>query len=190
MKVSLLAKFRELTDSRRSEGKRHSIEAVLMISLMSFVSGIYSYRGIASFAKRHKKELIKILKIPKDRVPSYPTIRRVFISINPDELAVAFRDWILENEILSEDEWISIDGKSMRGTLTDYTEKYQNFVSLVSAFSHSKKFVLMSKSFENKKKSEIPVVAELILSLATQGLTITMDALHCKKNSKSNQKNK
>lgn len=186
MKVSLLEKFRKLSDSRRSEGKRHSIEVVLMISLMSFVSGIYSYRGIASFAKRHKKELIKILKIPKDRVPSYPTIRRVFISIDPDELALAFRDWLIENDFLEESDWISIDGKSLRGTLTDYSKKYQNFVSIVSAFSHSKKFVLMSKSFENKKASEIPVVAELILSLAAEDLTITMDALHCKKNSGSN----
>jgi hypothetical protein len=150
---------------------------------MAFMSQIYSLRGIETFIKRHKADLIKNLNIKKDRVPSYSTLRRVLLALDFDELAEVFRLWIIENDLIPSESWISIDGKSIKSTLKDYHSKNQNFVSIVSAFAHEKGIVLMSQSYQNKKTSEIPVVDILIQTLGLQGMTFTLDALHSKKNS-------
>ncbi|MBA2749300.1 MAG: hypothetical protein H0U45_11315 [Tatlockia sp.] len=42
-------------------------------------------------------------------------------------------------------EWIAIDGKSIKGTVTDYGTAYQNFVSLVSLYSSLQGVVLVTQ---------------------------------------------
>lgn len=181
MKTSLITKLESLKDIRRAEGTRHELVTILLITIMAFMSQIYSLRGIETFIKRHKADLIKNLNIKKDRVPSYSTLRRVLLALDFDELAEVFRLWIIENDLIPSESWISIDGKSIKSTLKDYNSKNQNFVSIVSAFAHDKGIVLMSQSYQNKKTSEIPVVDNLIQALGLQGMTFTLDALHSKK---------
>lgn len=181
MKTSLIAKLEQLSDVRRAEGQRHHLSLILIITIMSIMSQIYSLRGIAAFASTHKEELIRKFKINKDRVPSYPTIRRVLSNVNFEELSEKFKSWILENELFDPNDWISLDGKSIKGTMSDYSTSQQNFISIVSAFSHKSGVVLMSKKYENKKTSEIPIVEELVKTLGLEGLTFTLDALHSKK---------
>ena len=183
MKTSLIKKLELLKDIRRAEGTRHDLVTIILITIMAYMSQIYSLRGIESFIKRHKADLIKNLNIKKDRVPSYSTLRRVLLALDFNELAEIFRQWILENDLIATDSWISIDGKSIKSTLTKYNSKNQNFVSIVSAFTHDKGIVVMSQSFQNKKSSEITVVDSLIQALGLQDMTFTLDALHCKKNS-------
>lgn len=183
MKTSLITKLELLKDIRRAEGTRHELVTIILITIMAFMSQIYSLRGIESFIKRHKTDLIKNLNIKKNRVPSYSTLRRVLLALDFNELAEIFRQWILENDLIASDSWISIDGKSIKSTLTEYCSNNQNFVSIVSAFAHDKGIVLMSQSFQSKKSSEIPVVDNLIQALGLNGMTFTLDALHSKKNS-------
>lgn len=182
MTTSLITKLELLSDVRRAEGKRHSLPLILVITIMATMSQCYSLRGIEAFIKRHREDLIRILGVPKDRLPSYPTIRRVLQAVKFTELAEVFRQWILENNLINGDNWISIDGKSIKSTLTDYPTEHQNFISIVSAFAHNSGAVILSKSYENKKTSEIPVVENLVKALGLQGMTFTLDALHSKKN--------
>jgi hypothetical protein len=183
VKTSLITKLESLNDIRRAEGTRHELVTIILITIMAFMSQIYSLRGIESFIKRHKMDLIKSLNIKKERVPSYSTLRRVLSALDFNELAAIFRQWIMENDLLASDSWISIDGKSIKSTCTEYCSNNQNFVSIVSAFAHDKGIVVMSQSFQNKKSSEIPVVDSLIQALGLQDMTFTLDALHSKKNS-------
>jgi len=76
---------------------------------------------------------------------------------------------------------MAVDGKALASTVTDYETSYQNFVSLVSVFSHKRGQVLKTAKFENQKSSEIPTVRTLIEALDLQGVIITLDALHCQK---------
>jgi hypothetical protein len=52
---------------------------------------------------------------------------------------------------------------------------------VVSLFSHQKGLVLGVKVMENKKKSEMVTIQELLESLDLKGLVFTFDALHCQK---------
>jgi hypothetical protein len=82
---------------------------------------------------------------------------------------------------LVEQTWVAADGKSIKSTLTDYSESYQNFVTTVSAFTHDSGVVLRLQVMNNKQTSEIEVVRQLIAALSGQPLVFTLDALHCQK---------
>lgn len=184
MKTSLMTKLENLSDKRRAEGTRHELKVVLTITIMAIMSERYSLRGMEAFIKRHKDDLIKHLKIEKKRVPSYATLRRVLSNIDFKELSELFKQWVQENDLVNADEWISLDGKCIRSTLTNSNTSEQNFVSIVTAFSHNTGIALMSQSYQNKKTSEIPVVENIIKALGMENMTFTLDALHSKKNSR------
>jgi hypothetical protein len=93
----------------------------------------------------------------------------------------AFNQWARQYVTLESEEWFAMDGKALASTVTDQDSSYQNFVSLVSVFSHKRGQVLKAAKLENKKQSEIPTVREFIEALDLQGVVFTLDALHCQK---------
>jgi len=148
---------------------------------MGLLSGRIGIRALADFTNRHKKELIAELKIPKGRVPSYSTFQRVITGLDFNELAAVFKEWA--SQFLHEDPqpWLAIDGKVIKGTITDAQTPYQNWVSLVSVFGVKSGIVLGAVSFESHKTNEITVVPQLIEQLGLKGAMFTLDALHCQK---------
>lgn len=77
---------------------------------------------------------------------------------------------------------MQVDGKSMKGTVSEYDSQSQNFISLVSLFMNRTGIPLKVHQMENRTQSEISVVQQLIKELELKKITISMDALHCKKN--------
>lgn len=131
----------------------------------------------------------RIITIPASRkrgcLPSHVTIREVLKGINFDDVLTAFNEWAKQYVTVKEKEWMAIDGKAPASTVTDYSSSYQNFVSLVSVFSHKRGQVLRVSRLENNKCSEIPTVQELIEALDLTGVVLSLDSLHCQKNCRS-----
>ena len=71
--------------------------------------------------------------------------------------------------------------KAFFSTLVGGSDSYQNFVSMVSVYSHAHGWVVRHQVMENKHKSEIEVVEELVTKLSGCQVVITADALHCQK---------
>jgi len=80
-------------------------------------------------------------------------------------------------------ETLAVDGKAIAGTIKDPDNNYQNFISLVSIFASQRGIVIACDKLENKKESEIYTVQKLLQALDIEGEIITLDALHCQKNS-------
>ena len=76
---------------------------------------------------------------------------------------------------------MAIDGKSIKSTRVGGNDSYQNFVSIVSVYSHQQGWVVRHQALENKYQSEIEVVEALVKELWNMKVIITMDALHCQK---------
>ena len=114
-------------------------------------------------------------------MPSRASIQRVIKGANFSELERIFYKWTRNHVPIKEREWISIDGKAIRGTVRNHEGAKQNFTSLVSMFVSKRKQVLSVKKIENKKESEIPAVKQLIEMLDLEGVIFTLDALHCQK---------
>jgi len=175
-RVSLRERLKRLEDKRRKAGQRHPIDIALMIVIFGTMSGYFGYRALGDFSKRFKKELIEYLKPKKGRLPSYSTIRRVILNLDIKEFREIFEEWISSYFVQEGKRWVSIDGKSIKGS----KEEDKKLVHLVSVFASETKDVIKSKSV-NSKSNEIPAVQEILKEFPLKDVIITLDALHTQK---------
>ncbi len=169
-----------MKDFRRGQGRMHAQATIFVIMTMAMMSGCIGQRPTADFVKKHRTELIKTLKPKKDRLPSLQTIARVMQRADYAALCTLFRTWASSRGNGAEQNWIALDGKAIGGPLADPHSAYQTYTNLVSAFSTSRKQVIAQGKVETKK-SEIPLVRQLIDELCLEGVVFTLDALHCQK---------
>jgi hypothetical protein len=179
--MTLLEAFEQVPEFRRRSGTRHSMPVVLCCAVLSLLNGSLSWRDHEAFAQRHRSILLRLLHLSKDRLPSYSTFRRVLIGLDFEQLSAAFFQWARLHVGIVEGEWLSIDGKSVRGTATHPGDPQQNFLSLVSLYAQKRGVVLHTKAYENKKKSEAHVVELLLAEAPIRGAGVSLDALHCRK---------
>jgi hypothetical protein len=174
--LKLMQELKSLEDNRRKQGQRHSIEVSLMIVIMATMSGFIGYRAIGDFINRYKRELLEYLKPKKDRLPSFPTVRRILMSVDTDEFRKIFDKWAMGYLELKDGEWISIDGKAIKGTKQNNEDK--KLAHLVSFFrSDSKEVIIAKKTFS--KSNEIPLVQDMLREFPLKNLIFTIDAMHC-----------
>ena len=177
---NLLTEFDKLEDPRRGAGRRHSQSFALLIVMFATMSGYLGYRAIKDFIAKHESDLITIFKPPKDRVPSYSTVRRILIHLNFTQFTTIYKTWL--NQYLQTSSgpssWCGVDGKALRGTIE--SDDYNDYVHLVSIFSTFDKIVLDIGKVANKS-NEIPLVQQMIKDSVLQEVIFTLDALHCQK---------
>jgi hypothetical protein len=181
MNKSIISYLEDLPDERRRAGQRHEQTFILLLVLMSTMSGYHGYRSIGDFITRNETDLLTQLKPKKGRLPTFYTVRRVIQNLDFDQLSESFYKWTRQHTDITENEWLHVDGKAMKGTMSDYSLERQRFVNLVSVYSSRKKLVIGNALVDNGKESEIPVVQRLIEDLGLSGVTFTLDALHCQK---------
>lgn len=173
---SLREELKQIEDVRRGAGQRHSIDVVLMITIMATMSGYSGYRAIGDFTKRYKKELIEYLQIEKERLPAFSTVRRVLMRIDHKKFGNVFEKWMRQYLKKEQLQWVSVDGKAIKGT--KQKEEDKKLAHLVSFFSSDSKEVLIARKTATKS-NEIPLVQEMLASFPLQDMIITLDALHC-----------
>ena len=181
MKSNLLDTLDQLPDCRAPRGKRYPLWLILLLVIMATMSDCYGYRALEDFARRHHQALLESLELPPMGFPSDSTFRRVMMSIDFTQLAQVLTNWIRDRMPTQEGDWLGVDGKSIKGTLNNYAQAYQDFVSVVSVFSSRCGVALALEQFRNKESSEIDVVQLLLANLELTGVVFTFDALHCQK---------
>ncbi len=182
--MDILTAFRDIADFRRAQGSRHTIETALLCVLLSTINGGESWRDHGDFVLRHHALLLRRLRPKKDRLPSYSTLRRVLIGVDFAALSDAFYTWACEHVEIEPGEWLSLDGKSLRGTASDAFDAKQNFTALVSLYAQRRGLLVAARAYENKEQSEAHVVEALLADLepgSLKGSGISLDALHCRK---------
>ena len=65
--------------------------------------------------------------------------------------------------------------------MSDYDQSYQDFVSVVSAFSVAQGVVVGLETMRNQQTSEIKTVEVLLEKLQLRGVCFSLDALHTQK---------
>jgi len=66
---SIQALLYQLKDNRRGQGKRHSLDNILLTVILGTLSGYHGYRGMEDFCTRYNNELRSILGNPKHGMP-------------------------------------------------------------------------------------------------------------------------
>jgi hypothetical protein len=180
--VNFIEALQQVPDYRKSKGKRHQLWLVLLVIVLGSLCGYRGYRPLADFSQQHWQTLCDLVDLPETtRIPSYSTYRRVLQRVDFEPLERLFNDWSQSIIEWVEQLWVAIDGKSIKSTLSDYSQSYQNFVTTVSAFTHDSGVVLRLQVSNNKHTSEIEVVRQLIAGLSGRPIVFTLDALHCQK---------
>lgn len=180
--LSLVTFLKKVNDPRKNSGKRHPLWLILLLVILGMMFGNIGYRDIAAFAKAHQKMIVKYFQLSDERVPSYSTIRRAMMLVDTSNLVEVFNQWARSlTPTNANSDWVSIDGKCLKSTCCNPNNKSQNFVSIISLFSHTTGLVLGLQNFESQKSSEIKWVQELVLAEANIGQVFTLDALHCQK---------
>lgn len=185
--LDLIESLQQIRDYRKDKGKRHALWLVLLLILLGTLCGYRGYRPLADFSQQHWTTLCQCLNLPTEtRIPSYSTFRRVLHQVDFEPFVDLFNRWSQLFVNLTQETWVAADGKSIKSTLSDYGESYQDFIMSVSAFTHHSGVVLHLQMMHNKQTSEIEVVRQLIAALAGNPVVFTLDALHCQKNSPPN----
>jgi len=173
---NLREELKTLKDKRRGQAQQHKIDVVLMITIMATMSGYQGYRAIGDFAQRYKKEIVEHLELEKERVPSFPTVRRVLMEINHKKFGDIFTKWMKHYMKKSHSQWVAVDGKAIKGT--KQKEEDKKLAHLVSFFASDSSEILIARKTASKS-NEIPLVQEMMSEFPLQSMIITLDALHC-----------
>jgi DDE_Tnp_1-associated len=182
LKMNLIEAIKAVPDHRHPRGIRHPLWLILTIILLGSCTGYWGYKPLVEFTKNHRETLLKLFDLPADtKFPSDSTFRNIIISLDFEILAVLFNIWSKQTLPITLGELMAIDGKSIKSTCVGGNDSYQNFVSLVSVYSHEQGWVVRHQALENKYQSEIEVVEALVKELWNMKVIITMDALHCQK---------
>ena len=151
-----------IPDKRSSHGKRYELALILSIVFFATISGYVGARAIDDFVKKNKSRLRKYFSLERKSLPARKTIFTAIKLLDFNDLIEAFSLWCNKYVEISDDEWLSVDGKAISGTITNQYDKYQNFVSMVSIFFQNQKQVLTSKNLFNKKESELKSFEDIL----------------------------
>ena len=182
MAVNLIQSLQEIRDFRASQGKRYPLWLILLLVIMGTLSGCRGYLALEDFGVRHYQALSEKLGLTVNRLPSDTTFRRILHRLDFHLLTQQFGQWASGAFDIKPDEWVAIDGKSIKGTVSEPQTAYQNFVSLVSFYSSQRGIVLAAQQFETKTTNELTVVQTMLEALHLEDVVFTLDALHTQKN--------
>ena len=159
---------------------------MLLLVLMGTMSGCTGYRPLTDFVIRHQTELLSRLGLPRQRLPSLSTLRRIRVRVDFESFTQAFNAGAQERFAPAPGAQLAIAGKSIKASVRDYEQSYQDFVSVVSAFSVAQGVVVGLETMRNQQTSEIKTVEVLLETLQLKGVCFSLDALHTPKNSGAN----
>jgi DDE_Tnp_1-associated len=177
--MSLIYHLKQVPDYRLKP--KYPLWVVMLLVIMGIMSGCNGYRALEHFVQRHQSALLELMELPYSRLPSFTTLRRIMIHLDFESLTVAFNAWAAATVELSVGEQLATDGKSIKASVKDYDKSYQNFVSVVSAFSTSQGIVVGLQTMTNRSTSEIVTVQSLLEVLDVKGTCFSFDALHTQK---------
>jgi predicted transposase YbfD/YdcC len=168
--------FEDLVDPRGRSGD-HDLTEMIFIALLATLCGAKYCTDIAMFG-REKEALLRTILELKNGIPSHDTFSRVFRMLDPKSFEQVFRRFMkMFAETVQIEGVVALDGKALR-------RAYQKGKShmppvMVTAWSASIRMALANTLAPGN--NEAAGALELIRLLCLKGCVVTMDALHCRR---------
>ena len=211
---SLVERLATITDPRDRRGVRHSFSSTLLFVACATLAGHKSLLAMSEWSDNASQEVLGRLgartspstglRIP----PSYATVRRAVMAVDPDELDLIVNTWAVEQahrrrtgttpeppsqarpaEGVDRDRddgpgpgaslvGVAVDGKALRGARRPDGTQVQ----LLGALRHDTGMVIGQRNVDNDKTNEILSFVPLLEPLDLVGAVVTADALHTQRN--------
>jgi predicted transposase YbfD/YdcC len=175
--VAILTKFERLTDPRVERTKRHLLLDMVTIALCGAICGADSWIDVEKFGVAKQEWFSRFLKLPHG-IPSHDTFGRVFSRLDTQEFLMCLQNWLRSLHLSLKDQGIAIDGKTLRGAFDAASGK--SALHVVSAWASGLRLSLGQVAVDGKS-NEITAVPRLLELLELTGAVVTMDAMHCQK---------
>ena len=176
----LIMKANTLEDSRQSWKVKHNLVDILVIVMLSILTGHNDFEEMVIFAEARLEILRKYIAL-ENGVPHKDTIKRVVAIMDPNQLNYIFYSWLAylvnkKNHVFMDqiNKIIAFDGKTICGS----DDIHNKALHILTAFDTENQLVLGQLPVD-VKTNEITVMPELIKLLDLEDTIITADALNC-----------
>ena len=177
-RIEILEAFADLPDVRQASGKRHQMTLCLALFTLAITAGNRGFLAIGDWLKSYRCELMELFNPPKQRLPSYSTIRRVLLSLDYQTYSAALARFFGVEPLPGET--LAMDGKVLRGSYQLETDNPDSpphpAIQLVSAYLVERGLILEPYQVDSKT-NEIKALPEFIKHLAVNGVVFAFDAI-------------
>jgi hypothetical protein len=182
-RIEILEAFAKLPDVRNASGKRHQMTLCLALFTLAVTAGNRGFLAIGDWLESYRRELIDLFNPPKQRLPSYSTIRRVLLTLDYQAYSTALARFFGIEPLPGET--LALDGKILRGSYQLETDNPDSSphpaILLVSAYLVERGLTLEPYQVDSKT-NEIKALPDFIKHLAVKGVVIAFDAISTQKN--------
>jgi predicted transposase YbfD/YdcC len=169
--------FEKLTDPRIDRRKQHLLHEMVVVALCGAICGADGWADVERFGKTKLEWFRRFLKL-ENGIPSHDTFGRVFARLDTTEFLDCLQAWVEHFQSALKDQGIAIDGKTIRRSFDKATG--QSALHVVSAWATDLRVCLGQVAVDDKS-NEITAVPRLLELLELTGAVVTLDAMHCQK---------
>lgn len=165
-----------LTDPRDNRGKRLDLAFTIGAIVLAILSDRSKASSIHRYMKNRADWIRKITGKPKAKVVSRAHLPRILANVDLNGLNdIVEAHFGARLEVDDRDEWIAIDGKTLRGTTNARNKQGER---TLLAITHAERNILAQRPMSGPKSSEITAARELLRETGIEGKKVTLDALH------------
>ena len=175
MPTTLTEHFKDLTDPRRDQGKRHHLVDIITVAICAVICGADNWVEIERYGHAKYEWLKTFLALPHG-IPSHDTFSDVFERLNPDEFRAHFVAWVQSIMQLLPQEVVAIDGKVLRGSKDGSLGRQA--LDMVSAWACEAGLVFGQVKTEGHS-NEITAIPMVLNMLVLTDCIVTIDAIGC-----------
>lgn len=166
--------FGIIEDPRCEVNVIHPLIDILKLVMIAVLCGMDELDKIVDYGKNKKDFLEKSFDIKL--IPSKSTLTRIISMVSPKWLSLSIV-CILKTLIKDKAGQIMLDGKTIKST--DAIKTIETMMNIVTAYTDTG--ISLGQKTVDSKSNEIPAVRELIEMLNIEGMIVTIDAMHCQK---------
>jgi hypothetical protein len=175
----LISFLQALPDCRMRRGIRFPQWWMLLVAILSILSGQGSLVGMERFAKRHRQTLNELLGTDFGKSPSDSTFRLLLAQLDVAGFETLLRDWMAtQPDVAQELDTVVCDGKTLRGSIDETASGAAKFIAQVSLYSQSLGVAIAQTTYATDASGEIQALRQLLEAVALDGVLVQADALH------------
>ncbi|MEH1956807.1 MAG: ISAs1 family transposase [Nostoc sp.] len=145
-------------------------------------AGNKGFLAIGDWISSYREPLIELFQPPKNRLPSYSTVRRALLHVDYEDYSVCLSKFF--NVQPNTGETVGLDGKVLKGSYQIENDNPNSdshpAIMLVSSYIVERGLIL--EPFQvDAKTNEIKALPELISKLALNGVIFAIEAINTQK---------
>ena len=174
----LISFLKALPDCRMRRGVRFPQWWMLLVAILSILSGQGSLVGMERFAKRHRQTLNELLGTDFGKSPSDSTFRLLLAQLDVAGFESLLRNWMTAQPGVTDLDALVCDCKTLRGSIAETDSGAAKFIAQVSLYSKSLGVAIAQTTYATDASSEIQALRQLLEAVELDGVLVQADALH------------